>query len=64
MTIHDEYIWCQGCGIEITWSPVISDNRSYCCEECSRGIQCRCDERMRLDDDYQARSGGTPSSYS
>lgn len=60
MILHDDFIWCQGCGVEITWSPILVDQHTYCCEECSRGIQCRCAERMEQDDDYQASSSGTP----
>ena len=45
MTRYDEVTWCDGCGVEITWGPVLVDSRAYCCRECSHGIPCRCGER-------------------
>ncbi len=38
MTWYDEMTWCDGCGVEITWGPVLVDRRIYCCRECSQGI--------------------------
>ena len=55
MILHFDVVWCQGCGVEITWSPYILDHRIYCCEYCARGLECHCSERMELDDDYQSR---------
>ena len=63
MTLNPEFVYCQGCGVEITWSPYIANSQHYCCEECSRGIQCRCAERMELDDDRKSSSSGTPPPY-
>jgi hypothetical protein len=51
-------IYCDGCGVEITWSPVIlqatkAAQRSghYCCADCADGRPCRCAERMEFDDE-------------
>lgn len=34
---------CDGCGVEITWSPVLSGKRIYCCRDCAEGRPCDCD---------------------
>jgi hypothetical protein len=31
----------------------------YCCEDCSRGIPCKCGERMTLEDNYRSSSTST-----
>ena len=53
-------VWCDGCGAEITWSPVVREGRDYCCEDCAAGLPCRCGERMELADERRA-SGGADS---
>ncbi len=54
MTWYDEMTWCDGCGVEITWGPVLVEGRIFCCLECSKGIPCRCGERMELDEEQRA----------
>jgi hypothetical protein len=54
MTWYDEITWCDGCGVEITWGPVLVDRRIYCCRECSQGIPCACGERMELDEEQRS----------
>ena len=44
-------IWCDGCGVEITWIPVVHDRRDYCCQQCLAGIHCECDELVELGED-------------
>lgn len=62
MTLNPEFVYCQGCGVEVTWSPFLVNNIVYCCEDCSRGIECRCAERMELnDDDRPSGPSGTPA---
>lgn len=36
-------IVCHGCGVEITWAPVLVDHQPYCCQDCSEGRPCECD---------------------
>ena len=36
-------IWCDECGVEITWTPVVIDHRRYCCQDCAVGLECDCD---------------------
>jgi hypothetical protein len=49
-------IWCDGCGAEITWSPVIKDHRDFCCDDCSSGLPCECGARQDWDDERRDRS--------
>ena len=50
-------IWCDGCGVEITWVPYRQPgmtkpvSKDYCCVDCYEGISCRCGERMEIDDE-------------
>jgi hypothetical protein len=59
MMYRDDMVWCDGCGVEITWGPVVVDNRVYCCHDCSQGYACTCGERMELDEEI--RSSGAES---
>ena len=34
--------WCQGCGVEVTWTPFIAQGRRYCCARCAGGGACQC----------------------
>ncbi len=56
MTRRDvpETVWCDGCGVEITWSPVHDKSRTYCCQDCRDGQPCKCGERMELDERRRA----------
>lgn len=51
MTNSESVVYCDGCGIEITWSPVVEDGRRYCCKDCRDGLPCRCGERLELDEE-------------
>lgn len=53
---YPEQIWCDGCGVEILWSPVIVGNRDHCCQDCADGLPCRCGERMELDERRRGHS--------
>jgi hypothetical protein len=33
---------CEGCGVEITWSPILVKGKQYCCRVCANGGECRC----------------------
>ena len=33
---------CEGCGVEITWSPMLAKGKRYCCRVCANGGECRC----------------------
>lgn len=34
---------CDGCGVEITWAPVVVKQRQFCCQDCAEGRLCQCD---------------------
>jgi hypothetical protein len=53
VTRNDEIIWCDGCGAEITLSPVLEDGRKYCCHDCSQGIPCDCGDHMEFDEELR-----------
>lgn len=46
----DPTVWCVGCGVELTWSPVMVGKDRYCCQECAQGLKCNCGVRMEIDD--------------
>lgn len=68
MSRSEGVIWCDGCGVEITWVPIVKrgdkagNKKEYCCEECLLGFKCRCGERMELEDEYRLATG-TPEVY-
>ncbi len=33
---------CEGCGVEITWVPMLAKGKRYCCRVCASGGECRC----------------------
>jgi hypothetical protein len=49
-------LWCDGCGVEITWAPVMDKNRYYCCLKCRDGEECDCAQEQEMEDDRQERS--------
>lgn len=55
----DETVWCVGCGVELTWSPVMVGKDRYCCQECAQGLKCNCGVRMEIDEEGWARSSVT-----
>ena len=63
MSRSEDVLWCDGCGIEITWLPYrlpwISEQsrRDYCCEDCYVGLLCNCGERMEIDDERRESPG-------
>ncbi|UCD99046.1 MAG: hypothetical protein JSV42_19260 [Chloroflexota bacterium] len=61
MTWYDKVVWCDGCGAEITWGPVLVAKRPYCCRDCSQGYPCKCGERMELDDEQRETRTPTTS---
>ena len=60
---NSKTILCDGCGVEITWAPVIKRTRRgstlyhYCCNDCWKGRECQCGERMELDAERKSSSG-------
>jgi hypothetical protein len=59
MAWSEEVIWCDGCGVEISWGPVMVNDKPYCCQDCAQGYACDCGERMEMDEEM--RSAGAES---
>lgn len=58
-------IWCDGCGVEISWAAVVDQQLIYCCIDCQEGLPCRCGERMEMEDERrQPGSPGVPPTWS
>lgn len=36
-------VWCEGCGVEVTWGPFLFHGRCFCCRDCADGRECQCD---------------------
>lgn len=61
-------VYCDGCGVEFTWSPILVKRPGkaalvqkplhYCCEICAEGAPCTCAERMELDDERRGYNQG------
>ena len=58
---YEETLWCAGCGVEITWQPVIDAGDTYCCEDCEAGLDCECKSLQEQDD--ERRSAEVPNIY-
>lgn len=56
MACYLDTVWCDGCGVEILWSPVIMRTHDYCCENCLTGLPCECGARQDGDDDRRDRA--------
>lgn len=48
-------VFCDGCGTEITWAPIVFHNKEFCCEDCAHQLPCDCGNRMELGEDSPAR---------
>lgn len=55
----EDTVWCDSCGVEITWVPLVVDERDYCCENCYKGFACECNQRMEDEDRRGRKSPGT-----
>jgi hypothetical protein len=58
----DDVMWCDGCGVEISWAPLKIGNRHYCCEDCHEGRPCECGSRLEMEDERRAGIGQAASS--
>ena len=67
MSRSEGVIYCDGCGVEITWVPyryqgqIDPINKDYCCVDCFNGIACHCGERMEMDDERRDTPEGNAS---
>lgn len=51
MSRIENSVFCDNCGVEVTWAPVIWNQLDICCEDCRDGYPCGCGDRMELDDE-------------
>jgi hypothetical protein len=35
-------LWCDGCGVDMTWAPHVVGGKQYCCVQCAGGDTCEC----------------------
>jgi hypothetical protein len=61
MSKFQDSLICDGCGAEITWSPVVRTNRHYCCEDCSNGLPCDCAARQEIDEENHLTPSSAPT---
>lgn len=52
----EDTLYCDGCGVEIELAPVKVHEQTYCCQDCANGLQCKCGERMELEERRRAGS--------
>jgi hypothetical protein len=51
---HTQTIFCDGCGAEIGWLPVIVEQRHFCCTDCAEGRSCTCGLQAEWEDDRRS----------
>lgn len=51
MVRTEDTTFCDGCGVEILLSPVVIEDRHYCCRDCADGLECECGERLEIEED-------------
>ena len=51
MSRIENSLFCDNCGVEITWAPKVVEGFHYCCQDCYDGYECSCAQRVELDDD-------------
>jgi hypothetical protein len=54
MSRYENTVFCDNCGVEITWAPVFHNEGEFCCRDCFEHRPCRCSERMEWDDERRA----------
>ena len=60
MVLIEDTIWCDGCGVEILWAPLVVEGRHYCCWDCYEGYACRCGGDEDMDDERRSRNAENP----
>jgi len=62
MVRYRDTLWCDGCGVEIRWKPIIKDQHSYCCSRCLNGEVCDCAESPEDDQSSPTPKPGSSAS--
>ena len=42
MSLIDNILLCDGCGVEIVGAPVLANKLFFCCQDCADGRECEC----------------------
>ncbi|MBP1703420.1 MAG: Archaeal domain [Chloroflexi bacterium] len=67
MSRIEQTVWCDNCGVEITWGPIVRVGQArhrilhFCCMDCLAGRACKCGERLELEDERRTSSVQTYS---
>jgi hypothetical protein len=61
MVRYRDTLWCDGCGVEIRWKPIVKDQRSYCCLKCLNGEVCNCAAILEDYPPTSAKRSGMPA---
>ncbi|HEX6305087.1 MAG TPA: hypothetical protein VFZ76_12915 [Anaerolineales bacterium] len=51
MSRFKDTTWCDNCGGEIAWVPIVVGSQHYCCRDCLDGYRCECASLMDLDEE-------------
>lgn len=63
MSRTDSMVWCDGCGVEITWAALVQVGKHhhhvlhYCCQDCLEGRECECGKRLEDEEDMRRPEG-------
>lgn len=52
----EDTIWCNNCGVEILWAPLVIGKHDYCCRECYLGLVCECGALEDEDEEHRMKS--------
>ena len=55
MARYQDTLWCDGCGVEVTWGALVQGKRIYCCQDCLEGLGCDCANRIEFDEERRPR---------
>ncbi len=58
---YQDTVWCDGCGVEITWAPEPKAQLHYCCAACFAGRPCDCAARLEQESDRRAGAPAQPT---
>ena len=61
MVRYHDTLWCDGCGVEIHWTPLEKGQLVFCCRRCLMGEECDCED---FQDEYPSNLTSQESSYS
>jgi hypothetical protein len=59
MARYGNTFWCDNCGVEIAWVPLVEGRHHYCCQDCRDGYRCECTDTIESDE--ERRVPGTAS---